>query len=102
MTTVGLAMLLPVWRELLLWLGGVDAGRATACSVLRNGWSLYILPGGEAEQVRQPIGQRTPTQAAAWQAFSRPSLRTEASSPSKEVCRRLTHAALACVCACSC
>mmetsp|Transcript_28309 Transcript_28309/g.53925 ORF Transcript_28309/g.53925 Transcript_28309/m.53925 type:complete len:313 (+) Transcript_28309:208-1146(+) len=48
---------IPIWRELLLWLGGVDAGRSTAQSVLRNGWSLYILPGGEMEQMLTREGE---------------------------------------------
>lgn len=48
---------IPIWRELLLWLGCVDAGKSTAVQVLRNGWSLYILPGGELEQMLTKEGE---------------------------------------------
>jgi 2-acylglycerol O-acyltransferase 2 len=41
----------PGYRELLMWLGCVDAGKATAKRVLRKGYHLYVLPGGEAEQL---------------------------------------------------
>ena len=42
---------IPGYRELLMWLGCVDAGKATAKRVLRKGYHLYVLPGGEAEQL---------------------------------------------------
>ena len=41
----------PGYRELLMWLGCVDAGKATAKRCLRKGYHLYVLPGGEAEQM---------------------------------------------------
>jgi hypothetical protein len=92
-----------VWRELLLWLGGVDAGRATAYSVLRNGWSLYILPGGEAEQVRAPHGQRSsPKLPPGWLRGDPACVPSQRSHAERELYRRLTLAALACVWLCSC
>lgn len=44
--------MIPGWREMLLWMGCVDAGKRTAKQVLKRGWSVYVLPGGEIEQVR--------------------------------------------------
>lgn len=41
----------PGYRELLMWLGCVDAGKATARRILRKGYHMYVLPGGEAEQM---------------------------------------------------
>lgn len=54
--------LIPGWRELLLWMGCVDAGKRTARQVLKKGWSMYVLPGGEMEQVRgaRPICSDAP------------------------------------------
>eukprot|EP00976_Prorocentrum_cordatum_P067739 1178872-Prorocentrum_minimum.AAC.5 len=49
---------IPGWRELLLWMGCVDASRQNAMAVLRKGCSLYILPGGELEQVSETSHQR--------------------------------------------
>mmetsp|Transcript_5762 Transcript_5762/g.11773 ORF Transcript_5762/g.11773 Transcript_5762/m.11773 type:complete len:296 (-) Transcript_5762:652-1539(-) len=48
---------IPGWRELLLWMGCVDACRKNAMSVLRKGCSLYILPGGELEQILTRRGE---------------------------------------------
>ena len=47
----------PGYRELLMWLGCVDAGKATAKHVLRKGYHLYVLPGGEAEQMLTERGR---------------------------------------------
>jgi len=48
---------IPIYRELLLWLGLVDAGRKTAQAVLASGRSLYVLPGGVIEQVQTEEGK---------------------------------------------
>jgi hypothetical protein len=42
---------IPVVRELLLWLGNVDAGKATAQRQLARGRSVLIFVGGEKEQL---------------------------------------------------
>lgn len=47
---------IPLYRELLLWLGCVDASLATARRVLKSGRSLFVYPGGEAEQMRARPG----------------------------------------------
>lgn len=39
----------PGTREIGLWTGGVDAGRATALRVLRDGMSVLVYPGGSRE-----------------------------------------------------
>lgn len=46
-----ITLAVPGYRELLMWLGCVDAGKETAKNVLNSGKHLYILPGGEAEQL---------------------------------------------------
>ena len=43
--------LIPLVRELLLWLGNVDAGASTAQYNLKKQRSLLIFVGGEAEQL---------------------------------------------------
>lgn len=48
---------IPIWRDVLLWLGLVDAGRPVAEAVLRRGGSLFIYPGGEREQIAVARGQ---------------------------------------------
>ena len=42
---------IPMFRELLLWAGCVDASKATARKMLQSGKSLFIYPGGEKEQM---------------------------------------------------
>ncbi|OQS02544.1 diacylglycerol acyltransferase [Thraustotheca clavata] len=48
---------IPIYREILLWLGVVDAGRKTARGVLKSGKSLVILVGGIQEQMAAEYGQ---------------------------------------------
>jgi len=48
----------PGYRELLMWLGCVDAGKATAKRILRKGYHMYVLPGGEAEQMLTQRGKQ--------------------------------------------
>jgi len=43
--------MIPFFRDLLLWTGGVDAGKATARQVLKSGRSMFVYPGGEKEQL---------------------------------------------------
>jgi len=50
---------IPVYQELLLWLGCVDAGGQTARAVLRSGRSIFVYPGGEAEQMRTRKGRHS-------------------------------------------
>jgi len=42
---------IPIFREILLWLGCVDAARSVANQVLKDGKSLVILVGGIQEQM---------------------------------------------------
>lgn len=44
-------------RELSLWSGCVDARRSVAEKLLKQGESLMVLPGGEAEQIMTVRGQ---------------------------------------------
>jgi len=46
-----ITLAVPGYRELLMWLGCVDAGKKTTKKVLNSGKHLYVLPGGEAEQL---------------------------------------------------
>eukprot|EP00467_Chlorarachnion_reptans_P009924 CAMPEP_0114498690 /NCGR_PEP_ID=MMETSP0109-20121206/7007_1 /TAXON_ID=29199 /ORGANISM="Chlorarachnion reptans, Strain CCCM449" /LENGTH=241 /DNA_ID=CAMNT_0001676185 /DNA_START=370 /DNA_END=1095 /DNA_ORIENTATION=+ len=48
---------LPLVREVVLWTGCVDAGRLSANKVLKEGNSVIVLPGGEAEQIRTTYGE---------------------------------------------
>eukprot|EP00238_Polyblepharides_amylifera_P015811 CAMPEP_0196582012 /NCGR_PEP_ID=MMETSP1081-20130531/37023_1 /TAXON_ID=36882 /ORGANISM="Pyramimonas amylifera, Strain CCMP720" /LENGTH=312 /DNA_ID=CAMNT_0041902465 /DNA_START=57 /DNA_END=995 /DNA_ORIENTATION=+ len=48
---------IPGWREFLLYFGCIDAAKETAKGVLRKGWSLYVLPGGELEQMLTKEGE---------------------------------------------
>lgn len=47
---------IPLYRDLLLWLGCVDASLHVARRVLKSGRSLFVYPGGEAEQMRARPG----------------------------------------------
>eukprot|EP00903_Cladosiphon_okamuranus_P009334 g8902.t1 len=47
----------PVWREISLWSHCIDAGRATAQHALSRGHSLFIVPGGEHEQILGEYGK---------------------------------------------
>jgi len=42
---------IPFLRDILLWWGFVDAGRKTAITVLEEGKSIFVIPGGEKEQL---------------------------------------------------
>lgn len=44
---------IPLWREMCLWTHCVDAGKTTAQYVIEKGHSLFVVPGGEREQVRE-------------------------------------------------
>lgn len=50
---------LPLWRDVLLATGAVDASRGVARACLRAGLSLSVLPGGEREQLLAARGQHT-------------------------------------------
>lgn len=52
--TLGASVLLmiPLVREIFLWTSGIDASRSVAEKALDKGYSLIVLPGGEAEQIR--------------------------------------------------
>jgi 1-acyl-sn-glycerol-3-phosphate acyltransferase len=47
---------LPLVRELALWTGCVDASRLVANRLLQRGFSILVLPGGQAEQMRTVHG----------------------------------------------
>lgn len=49
--------LIPFFRDILLWSGCVDAGKATARRILRSGRSLFVYPGGEKEQLLTEEGK---------------------------------------------
>ncbi|KAL6061690.1 Monoacylglycerol O-acyltransferase 3b [Balamuthia mandrillaris] len=51
------AFQLPIIREVWLWTNCVDASRPVALNVLRNGMSVLVYPGGEAEQIRTDYGK---------------------------------------------
>uniref|UniRef100_A0A6B2LFU7 diacylglycerol O-acyltransferase n=1 Tax=Arcella intermedia TaxID=1963864 RepID=A0A6B2LFU7_9EUKA len=42
---------IPLYRDLMLWLGVVDAGKTTAHKLLASGRSMYLIPGGVMEQM---------------------------------------------------
>lgn len=48
---------LPFIRELSLWTGCIDARRQVAEESLQRGESVFVLPGGEAEQIRTKYGR---------------------------------------------
>jgi len=56
-TGASIVFRIPLYRDVLLWLGVVDAGRKTARAVLGSGRSLYVLPGGELEQIQTVEGK---------------------------------------------
>ncbi len=48
---------LPFFKDMLLWLGCVDAGATTAHAILARGYSSLIYVGGEKEQIWATRGQ---------------------------------------------
>ena len=48
---------IPIVREILLWLGNVDASKSTCEYLLKKGRSLLIFVGGEKEQLLTREGQ---------------------------------------------
>lgn len=52
-----ITLAVPGYRELLMWLGCVDAGKRTAKKCLKANKHLYVLPGGEAEQMLTRRGE---------------------------------------------
>lgn len=48
---------LPVAREICLWTGVVDARRSVAVKVLKEGFSIGVIPGGEQEQLQTEYGK---------------------------------------------
>jgi len=50
---------IPIIRQITLWTGCIDASRSVADRALKNGRSLIILPGGEAEQLMTVRGEET-------------------------------------------
>ena len=42
---------IPIFREIFIWAGCVDASKQTAQKMLKQGKSLQVYPGGEAEQL---------------------------------------------------
>jgi len=40
---------IPLCRDICLWCGAVDAGKKTAVSLLKKGYSLVVYPGGSKE-----------------------------------------------------
>ncbi|CAN0070092.1 unnamed protein product [Scytosiphon promiscuus] len=47
----------PVWRDICLWSHCIDAGRETAQLALDRGHSLFIVVGGEHEQILGEFGK---------------------------------------------
>ena len=43
---------IPVVREMALWSGCINATRSVAEKAIKKGYSILVLPGGEAEQIR--------------------------------------------------
>lgn len=48
---------IPLVRELSVWTRCIDASKPVAERALRNGSSLMVIPGGEAEQIATKCGQ---------------------------------------------
>lgn len=48
---------IPFFKDILLWLGCVDAGAATAHAILARGYSTLIYIGGEKEQILTERGK---------------------------------------------
>ena len=46
---------IPIVRELLLWLGNVNASRKVFAGILEQGMSLMVYTGGEQEQMRSQV-----------------------------------------------
>jgi len=49
--------MLPLWRDIYLAVGYVDAGYTTAIRALNNGYSVVVLPGGEQEMILSTPGE---------------------------------------------
>eukprot|EP00916_Digyalum_oweni_P016748 GHVL01027444.1.p1 GENE.GHVL01027444.1~~GHVL01027444.1.p1 ORF type:complete len:334 (-),score=57.74 GHVL01027444.1:50-1051(-) len=48
---------IPGIRELVLWTNCVDANKNTANYILNKGYTVLVVPGGEAEQIRTEYGK---------------------------------------------
>jgi 2-acylglycerol O-acyltransferase 2 len=44
--------MIPIVREMAIWTGCINAKRSVAEKALKKGCSIFVLPGGEAEQIR--------------------------------------------------
>jgi 2-acylglycerol O-acyltransferase 2 len=76
--TVGINFVLPLWRELILWLGFVDASRDSAAYLLRSGKSVVVVVGGASEALYARPG-RAELVLRRRKGFVRLALRTGAS-----------------------
>merc|ERR1712137_743562 len=48
---------IPIWREVYLWLGYIDASRRSALNAIKKGYSILILIGGEQEMIKAKPGE---------------------------------------------
>jgi len=49
----------PLWRDIYLWLGYIDASASVAYKALNKGHSLVVLPGGEQEMMLAKPGDHS-------------------------------------------
>lgn len=49
----------PLWRDIYLWLGYIDASAHVAQKALNKGYSLIVLPGGEQEMILAKPGDHS-------------------------------------------